>query len=43
MLLIILLRDMKWTWQELQEQPQWVINNLLAYIQEEAIYQSKQK
>ncbi len=36
MLLVLLCRDMHWSWQTLQEQPQFFIHDLLALRKAEA-------
>lgn len=39
--LVVLCREMKWTWQEALDQPQWLIASLLGYMQAEADYYKK--
>jgi hypothetical protein len=39
--LIILAEKMKWTWQEMQNQPMWFINELLAYMKAKNEFKKK--
>jgi hypothetical protein len=40
----VLCREMKWTWQEYREQPQWFVTMILSMLQNEAEeIKSKQK
>jgi len=38
----MLIREMKWTFQEYQEQPTWLIHELIAYLSAEARHHNHQ-
>lgn len=43
MMQTIVCREMKWTWQEFQQQPQWLINEIMAYMIAESKTKENQK
>lgn len=42
MLQAILIREMGWTWQEYEQQPTWLIHELVAYLSAEAQHSRRQ-
>jgi hypothetical protein len=38
----MLVREMKWTWQEYQDQPTWLIHELIAYMSAESQHRKSQ-